>query len=337
VERFEFHRAKDTGDALRWAQAFQETERGGHYIAGGTNLVDYMTLDVMKPAMLIDINGLRGTYGRIEVAPDRLRLGALVHMAEAEDHPGIRRDFPVLQQALALSASRQIRNVASLGGNLLQRTRCEYFRERSWRCNKRNPGSGCDALGGVCRQHAVLGISEHCIAAYAGDFGQALIALDATIETIQGPSGSTRKLPFADLHRLPGDSPHIETNLRPGELITFIEVPAAPWLRRSRYVKIRDRQSYQFALASAAVALDMDAGVVREARIALGGVATVPWRAKEAEAYLKGKPLSDSTAAEAAQLAFADAHSQPQNAFKVILGQRTLVRALRETREMQIP
>lgn len=336
VERFEFHRAKDPGDAFRWSEASRETTGGGSYIAGGTNLVDYMTLDVMRPSVLIDINDLRHAYGRIERMSDRLRLGALVRMSEAEDDPVIHRDCPLLHQSLALAASRQIRNVASLGGNVLQRTRCEYFRETSWPCNKRNPGSGCAALGGVCRQHAVLGTSEHCIAAYAGDFGQALIALDASLETLDGSSGRRRRMPFADLHRLPGDSPHLETTLHPGELITFIEVPMARWLYRSRYIKIRDRQSYQFALASAAVALDMDGETVREARIALGGVTTVPWRAREAEAYLRGKALDEAAAAEAARIAFSTARAQPQNAFKVILGQRTLIRALRETAQIEI-
>lgn len=336
MDRFEFHRAKDPADAVRWAEASRESGGAGSYIAGGTNVVDYMTLEVMRPSMLIDINQLRQAYGRIERLTDRVRLGALVRMSEAEDDPFIHRDCPVLHQSLALAASRQIRNVASLGGNVLQRTRCEYFRETSWPCNKRNPGSGCAALGGVSRQHAVLGTSEHCIAAYAGDFGQALIALDASIETLDGPSGKTRRMPFAQLHRLPAEAPHLETTLHPGELITFIEVPMAPWLRRSRYVKIRDRQSYQFALASAAVALDLDGQIVREARIALGGVTTVPWRAREAEAYLRGRALDDAAMAEAARIAFSSAHSQPPNAFKIILGQRTLIRALRETAQIEV-
>jgi xanthine dehydrogenase YagS FAD-binding subunit len=336
VERFEFHRAKDPGDALRWSEASRQTTGGGYYIAGGTNVVDYMTLDVMRPSMLIDINNLRHVFGRIERMSDRVRLGALVRMSEAEDDPFLHRDCPVLHQSLALAASRQIRNVASLGGNVLQRTRCEYFRETSWPCNKRNPGSGCAALGGGGRQHAVLGTSEQCIAAYASDFGQALIALNSSIETLDGPSGRTRRMPFADLHRLPGEAPDLETTLHPGELITFIEVPMAPWLRRSRYIKIRDQLSHQFALASAAVALDLDGKVVREARIALGGVATIPWRAREAEAYLRGKPLDDAAAAEAARIAFSSARSQSQNAFKVILGQRTLIRALRETAQIEI-
>lgn len=336
MERVEFHRAKDPWDAMRWSEASRETPGGGYYIAGGTNVVDYMMLDGMKPSMLIDINDLRHAYGRIERTADRLRLGALVRMSEAEDDPVIHRDCPVLHQSLALAASRQIRNVASLGGNVLQRTRCEYFRQPSWPCNKRNPGSGCAALGRVCGQHAVLGTSEHCIAAYAGDFGQALIALNASIETLDAASGRRRRMPFADLHRLPADTPHRETTLHPGELITCIEVPMAPWLYRSRYIKIRDRQSYQFALASAAVALDLEGEIVREARIALGGVSTVPWRAMQAEAYLRGQALNDATAAEAARIAFSTAHSQPENAFKVILGQRTLVRALRETAQIEI-
>lgn len=247
----------------------------------------------------------------------------------------MRRDYPVIAETLVLAASAQLRNMASLGGNLLQRTRCAYFRDTHWSaCNKRNPGSGCAALDGMNRQHAVLGTSDACIATYPGDFAQALIALDADIE-IAG-AGGTRRLPFAQLHRPPGSTPRVETVLAPGELITAIAVPAGAWTRRSHYLKIRDRESYQFALTSAAVALDVRQGVVREARIALGGVATVPWRAREAEAALAGRPLDEAGAMAAAAAAFAGARSRKHNAYKVVLGQRTLVRALLEAGQMRV-
>jgi xanthine dehydrogenase YagS FAD-binding subunit len=241
----------------------------------------------------------------------------------------------VVAQSLELAASPQIRNMASLGGNVLQRTRCTYFRDVSYaNCNKRNPGSGCAALEGINRAHAVLGASDNCIASYPGDFAQALIALDATVE-VSGPNGS-RTLPFADLHRQPGDTPHVETVLKPGELITAFHLPHRPWLRRSLYLKVRDRQSYEFALASAAVALDLQDGKVREARIALGGVATVPWRARNAEMALQGQSLEDDVLQGAADTAFAEAAPRGHNAFKVELGRRTLVRALREAGKLEL-
>jgi xanthine dehydrogenase YagS FAD-binding subunit len=249
-------------------------------------------------------------------------------------HPAVKRDYPVIAETLLLAASQQIRNMASLGGNILQRTRCEYFRETSWPCNKRSPGSGCAALQGINREHAILGVSDHCIATYHGDLAQALIALDASVQTL-GPKGK-RTIRFADLHRLPQDTPHIETALEPGELITFIDVPAGPYTRRSHYVKIRDRTSYQFALASAAIALDMDGDNVREARITIGGVATVPWRCRDAEDVLRGKTLDEDTAQSAAEAAFAGAKTQTHNAFKLELGKATIVRALLETRTMQV-
>jgi xanthine dehydrogenase YagS FAD-binding subunit len=307
----------------------------GQFIAGGTNMSDYMKLNVIRPELVIDINHLSPSeYGRIESSDAGLRIGCLVRMSEAEDHPDIRSQYPVMFDALKLAASRQIRNMASLGGNVLQRTRCEYFREVSWPCNKRNPGSGCSAIGGANRAHAVLGTSEQCIAAYPGDFAQALIALGATVETL-GPSGR-RTIPFSDLHREPGGQPHIETVLEPGELIAFYNVPAGPWTRRSRYVKVRDRDSYQFALASAAVALDLDGDTVRTARIALGGVASVPWRAYESEEALTGKPLTEENAARAAEIAFKNAVTQEHNAFKVPLGRQTIVRALLEAKAMRV-
>jgi xanthine dehydrogenase YagS FAD-binding subunit len=305
------------------------------FIAGGTNMSDYMRLNVLKPNVLIDINRFpRQVYGQIDVSDEGLRLGSLVRMAEAEDHPVIRSQYPVLFQTLQLAATRQIRNKATLGGNVLQRTRCEYFREASWPCNKRAPGSGCAAMDGVNRQHAILGVSDNCIAAYPGDFAQALIALDAVVETI-GPNGR-RRVRFAQLHRPPADTPNVETILQPGELIAFYYVPSGPWTRRSLYLKIRDRASYQFALASAAVALDLDGDTVRDVRLALGGIATVPWRARDAEDALKGKVLDEAAAERAANIAFASALPRQHNAFKVHLGKRTVVRALLQAKSMQV-
>jgi len=304
------------------------------YLAGGTTLIDLMKIDVMRPQTLVDINALAGQHGQIELTPEGLKLGALVRMAQAAEHPGVRHDYPVIAQSLQLAASPQLRNMASLGGNVLQRTRCPYFRDTSWgACNKRDPGSGCAAMDGINRQHAILGGSADCIAAYPGDFAQSLIALDATV-VVKGSAGG-RTLPFATLHRPPGATPNLETTLAPGELITGFHVPSGPWTKRSLYLKIRDRQSYEFALASAAVALDMDGSKVREARIALGGVATVPWRSREAEAALAGKELTEDTAQAAARAAFAGAKPRVHNAFKVALGQSTLVRALLQAVAME--
>ncbi|RWB05430.1 MAG: xanthine dehydrogenase family protein subunit M [Mesorhizobium sp.] len=304
------------------------------FIAGGTNLADYMKLGVARPERLLDLNTLaEPALRQIRIDDDKIRFGALVRMGEAADNNDVRRRCPVLADSLKFAASGQLRNMASLGGNVLQRTRCEYFREISWPCNKREPGSGCAAMEGSNRQHAVLGTSDACIATYHGDFAQALVALDATVD-VEGSRGR-RTLTFAKLHRRPGETPDIETDLAADELITAIEVPLARWASRSRYLKIRDRESYAFALASAAVALDMDGETVRSARIALGGLATVPWRAREAEDALQGKVLDEATAQEAAEAAFADARPREHNAFKIPLGKRTLVRALLETRDMK--
>lgn len=306
------------------------------YLAGGTTLLDLMKLDVMRPTRLVDINPLADdpNSSRIVASDKGIRFGALVRMSEAANHPAVTKDFPVVAQSLALAASTGLRNMASLGGNMLQRTRCSYFRDTGYtQCNKRDPGSGCAALDGVNRLHAVLGVTDHCIASYPGDFAQALMALDAVLE-VQGPGGA-RALPFAKLHREPGSTPNVETTLRPGELITAIHVPAVAGARRSVYVKVRDRASYAFALASAAVALDMADDKVRQARIALGGVATVPWRASEAEQVLTGQPINEDTAAKAAEAAFAGAKTHGDNAYKVPLGKKTLVRALLEAAKME--
>jgi xanthine dehydrogenase YagS FAD-binding subunit len=335
---FHYEHAPDRATALRAGAATRgpsHIEAPVQYLAGGTTLIDLMKLDVMRPSTLVDINALAREDGGIRADADQLRLGALARMSEVEAHPAVRRDYPVIAQTMLLAASPQIRNMASLGGNVLQRTRCPYFRDTSFSaCNKRSPGSGCAALEGVNRRLAVLGVSDHCIANYPGDFAIALAALGATVD-LEGPSGR-RVIAFEDLHRLPGDTPHIETNLAPGELITGFAVPAGPWTRRSLYLKIRDRESYEFALAAAAVGLDLEGGVVREARIGLGGVAAKPWRAHAAEAALRGHPLDERTADAAADAAFAGAAPRGQNRFKVELGKRTLTRALLSAKAMEV-
>lgn len=308
------------------------TQAPGQFIAGGTTILDLMKLDVMRPEILVDITALPAT---IDATDEGIRFGAQVKMAEAAEHPAVLRDYPVIAESLKLAASQQIRNMASLGGNVLQRTRCAYFRDTSYReCNKREPGSGCAALVGYNRLHAILGVSDSCIAWYPGDFAQALVALDAEID-LTG-SGGTRTIPFVELHRLPGDTPHVETVLAPGEVISSIFVPAGGWTQRSHYLKIRDRESYAFALASAAVALELAGETVQQARIALGGLATVPWRAQAAEESLLGGPLNEETATAAAEIAFADAQTVQHNAYKVPLGQQTLIRALLETAQMEV-
>ena len=326
MRRFDYARADAPGAAADAATSF---------LAGGTTLLDLMKLDVMRPARVLDVNPLAPRLSAIRADAGGLHLGALVRMADAADDAAVRRDYPVIAESLALAASAQLRNMASLGGNVLQRTRCPYFRDVSYAaCNKRTPGSGCAAMEGVNRLHAVLGTSGHCIASYPGDFAQALIALDAMVET-EGPGGG-RRFPFADLHRPPADRPELETTLAAGELITGFAVPALPWARRSLYRKVRDRESYAFAVASAAVVLDMDGDRVREARIALGGVATTPWRAREAEAALAGQVLDEASATRAAEAAFQRAVTHGANAFKPELGRRTLVRALLEAGRMEI-
>jgi len=307
-------------------------DRATAFLAGGTTLIDLMKLDVMRPARVIDINALGAT--EIELDENRLRLGASVHMADAETHEELRRRIPMLTQSLALAASTQIRHMATLGGNVLQRTRCPYFRDVSWSaCNKRAPGSGCAALDGFNRQHAVLGASDACIATYAGDFAQALIALDAAVDMVG--SRGRRQIPFSKLHVPPGQTPDVETTLAPDELILGFEMPVEPWLRRSLYLKIRDRESYEFALASAAVALDLDGGAIRQARIALGGVATVPWRAREAEQALIGRAPDEATCQLAADIAFSGARPYQHNGFKAALGRQTIVRALLQAAKME--
>ncbi|CCD87276.1 Putative 4-hydroxybenzoyl-CoA reductase (Molybdopterin dehydrogenase, FAD-binding) [Bradyrhizobium sp. ORS 285] len=334
---FELQTAGNPSDAIRKSQDASRAQSGARYLAGGTNLLDLMKLEVLTPRMLVSLKQLRSDLGAIESDEDGLRLGAMVRMAEAADHPIIRRDYPVIADALRLAASAQLRNMASLGGNVLQRTRCQYYRDTSWRaCNKREPGSGCQAITGVNRRLAVLGVSEHCIANYPGDFAIALVMLGAELDILDS-AAAPRTIAFEDLHRSPGDTPHLEINLQPADLITSIRIPAGPWTRRSRYVKVRDRASYDFALASAAVALDLAAdGRVRSARIGLGGLVARPWRAVEAETVLNGRVLDESAAQQAAEAAFAGAVVHSDTGFKPELGRRTLVRALLETAQLEV-
>src|SRR5665213_1065675 len=335
---FTYQRATDASSAIQALAAAASannalTEASSQPLAGGTTLIDLMKLDVMRPNMVVDINPLAAAWSTISLDGGNLRLGALARMSDVAAKPEIQQHYPVIADALKLAASPQLRNMASLGGNVLQRTRCTYFRDVSYaNCNKRNPGSGCAALEGFNRTHAVLGTSEQCIATYPGDFAQALIALDSTVE-ITGKSG-VRSIPFAQLHKPPGDTPGIETVLSPGELISGFTIPGR-W-PRSVYLKARDRQSYEFALASAAIALDVEDGVVRDARVALGGVATLPWRAREAEALIKGQKLDDSLVQRVAEAAFADASGRKHNTFKIALGKRVVARALHQAATMEI-
>ena len=302
-------------------------------LAGGTTLLDLMKLDVMRPSLLVDINPLAGAWSAVSLDGGNLKLGALARMSDVAANPDIQKNYPAIADSLKLAASPQLRNMASLGGNVLQRTRCTYFRDVSYdNCNKRNPGSGCAALDGFNRTHAVLGTSDQCIATYPGDFAQALIALDAVVE-ITGNAG-VRTVPFAELHKAPGNSPQIETILMPGDLISAFSIQGS-W-PRSTYLKVRDRQSYEFALSSAAVALDVQEGTIRDARVAVGGVATVPWRAREAEALLKGQKLDDALAMRAADVAFTGATGRKHNEFKIALGKRVVSRALHQAAAMEI-
>src|SRR5262249_4575979 len=337
MRRFSYQSAQGTAETgVNGTHGAPGFHSKAEFLAGGTTLLDLMKLDVMRPDTVIDINPLAAAgYGRIELNQHGLRLGALVRMADAADHPGIKSTYPVVAQSLAQAASQQLRNMASLGGNVLQRTRCTYFRDVSYReCNKRNPGSGCAAMSGFNRIHAVLGGSDRCIATYPGDFAQALIALEAAVEIASG-SGN-RTIPFANLHRKPADTPDEDTIFPSGIVCAFFGSPATTRPRRSLYLKVRDRESYEFALASAAVALDQQNGIVRAARIALGGLATVPWRAMEAESFLRGKPVNEDNAEGAARTGFAEARGYGHNDFKIELGKRTLSRALQQATALLI-
>ncbi len=305
---------------------------GSKFIAGGTTLVDLMKLSVEKPTALVDINLL--PLDKIEPMPNGgLRIGAMVRNSDLAWNPEVKKSYAVLSEALLSGASPQLRNMATTGGNLLQRTRCVYFREPSagtqggYACNKRTPGTGCAALDGYNRMHAVLGTSDQCIATHPSDMCVAMAALDAVI-LVEGPKGK-RTIPFADFHKLPGNTPNIENALEPGELVTYVELPKPIDGGRSVYLKLRDRASYEFALASAAVVAKVEGGHIRYVRVAMGGVGTKPWRSHEAEAALMGKPADAATFKKAAEAALAGAKPRTDNAFKVELARRCVVRALK--------
>jgi xanthine dehydrogenase YagS FAD-binding subunit len=307
---------------------------GARFLAGGTTLYDLMKLRVERPTVLVDISRL-DELGTIETwRSDYLMFGAGARMADVAEDPVLRRDYPALSESLWRAASQQLRNMATVGGNLLQRTRCPYFRETAYPCNKREPGSGCAAIGGVDRGNAVLGTSGSCTAAYAGDWPVALLAFDAEVDTL-GPRGE-RTVALADLHLEPRDTPQREHTLAPDELVLRIRVPVTPAGRGSTYLKIRDRESYAFALASAAVGLTLTDGRVGECRIALGGVATRPWRASAAERLLSGQPLTDETARAAGEAALAGARAGNLNGFKIELAKRTVADALRSAAERAV-
>jgi xanthine dehydrogenase YagS FAD-binding subunit len=336
VRAFAFERPGSLAQAADSARgtAQGQTDAAAQFLAGGTTVVDLMKLDVLRPRRLIDLNGAQGGKG-IEVSDAGLKLGAFAKMSAVARDPTVLSRYPAIAQSLRLAASAQLRNMATLGGNVLQRTRCPYYRDPSWAsCNKRVPGSGCTAITGFNRNHAVLGIDDSCIAQYPGDFAIALIALEATVELL-GPAGA-RSIDFASLHRAASGTPHIETTLKEGEIITAFHVPAGPWTAHSRYVKVRDRASYEFAIASAAVALHIEGETVRVARIGLGGMAYRPWRSLEAENALTGQPLTEAGAQAAATAALRGAQTHGFNDYKPELARRTLVRALLETKALTV-
>lgn len=322
MKSFTYSRASDVGAAVAQVAA----EPGAAFVAGATELANWMKIGIQAPTHLVDINAL--PLSDIAVRPDGLRLGGLARMSDVAATPAIRRAYPVLSEALERGASAQIRNMGTMGGNLLQRTRCPYFREMSYPCNKREPGAGCAALTGPHRLHAIFGASDACIAVHPSDLAVALAALDAVVQT-RSPGGE-RAIPIGELYLPPGDTPDRETVLEHGELIVAIEIPAAPFTARSHYLKVRDRESYEFALVSVAACLELDGTekIVRAARIALGGVAYAPWRARTAEDALVGRPLTEATIAAAGAAVVQGATPRRDTAFKVTLAERAVVRAL---------
>ncbi|EJT06209.1 xanthine dehydrogenase family protein subunit M [Rhizobium sp. CCGE 510] len=323
MRTFDYVRAEDTSTAIADAST-PETR----FLAGGTTLLDLMKLNVERPARLVDITRLSG-LDTIEVSADVIRIGALAKMSAVADHADIKDAAPALSESLWRAASAQLRNMASIGGNLMQRTRCMYFRDPGAysNCNKRNPGSGCAALGGVNRNHAVLGTSDACIAIYPGDFAVSLVAFDATV-LVRG--SVERRIPVDDFYLLPGQTPHIEHELAPGDMIVGVEIPRVAALKRSHYLKVRDRASYEFAAASTAVGIELEADgkTIRDVRIAVGGVATKPWRLRAVEDTLKGKTLDEATLRTAAAAAVDGAKSSGHNAFKIELTPKVVARAL---------
>lgn len=315
---FTFSKAADEKSALEAGRS------GARYIAGGTTLVDLMRVTVERPGSVVDINAL--PYRNVDLDDRVLRVGSLVRMTDLAADPRVRREYPVISEALELSASAQLRNMASIGGNLMQRPRCLYFRDVSAACNRRTPGAGCAAVGGLNRTHAILGVSDQCVATHPSDLAVALVALDA-IAVVRDGSGD-RRIPLGDFFRLPGTTPDREHDLRPGELIVGVEVPRGPEMHRSGYLKVRDRQSYEFALASAAVALDVSGNTIRTARVAVGGVGTVPWRLPAVERALVGRTITPELWHDAASRAADGAKPLSDNGFKVELVKRVVERQL---------
>ena len=316
---FLYERAPDLGGTLPLG-----AQSGAAYLGGGTNLVDLMRETIVNPRLLVDVTGLSRDIDALDGGG--LRIGAGVRNTALAADPAVRRHFPLLSRAILAGASAQIRNMATVGGNILQRTRCAYFYDTAAHCNKRSPGAGCDAHGGFTRGHAILGASPACIATHPSDMCVALAALDATV-TLQSES-STRDMPFTALHRLPGDTPHIETELRSGELITAITLAPNGFARRSAYMKVRDRASYAFALVSVAAGLDLDGDTITDVRLALGGVAHKPWRAAAAEAALRGRRATPEAFREAAEAELAQAKALSGNGFKIELARRVIVDVL---------
>ncbi|HEY1770356.1 MAG TPA: xanthine dehydrogenase family protein subunit M [Chthoniobacterales bacterium] len=326
---FTYSRASDAQTAVSAVAGNAQAK----FLGGGTNLIDLMKMGVEHPAQLVDINRL--DLAKVEQLPGGggVRIGALVRNSDLAEHPLITKNYPVLSEALLSGASPQLRNLATTAGNLLQRTRCYYFYDPAFpMCNKRAPGSGCGALEGYNRIHAILGQSEQCIATHPSDMCVAMAALDAVVR-VQGPQGE-RTIPFADFHRLPGNTPNVDTNLQPNELITAVDLPALPFAKRSHYLKVRDRASYAFALVSVAAALEMDGGKIKSARVALGGVAMKPWRASKAEAALAGKSPNEQTFRAAAEAELAAAKGYKYNSFKIELAKRAITRALSTVAKM---
>lgn len=319
---FKYNRPVDASAATKAVSANAEAM----FIAGGTNIIDLMREGVEQPGELVDLSRLALT--QIKAAGGGVSIGALAKNTDTANHPLIRQGYPLLSQAILAGASAQIRNMATNGGNLMQRTRCSYFYEISMPCNKREPGSGCGAIGGINRNHAIFGVSDKCVAVNPSDMCVALAALDATVN-VQGTDGKTRSIPIADFHRLPGDTPEKDNNLRHGELITSIDLPKSNFAANSYYLKVRDRSSYAFALVSVAAALEISGGKIKNARIALGGVAHKPWRSTEAESFLIGKAANEENFRSAAEAAMKNAKPLEHNAFKVELGKRAIALALK--------
>ena len=327
MHAFDFMRPGDAEAAIRIAAQTKTAQQGAdvRFLAGGTTLLDLMKLNVETPVRLVDINRL--PFAKVEATPDGgLRIGATVRNSDLAYHPTVRRDYLVLSEAILAGASAQLRNMATTAGNLLQRTRCMYFRDTAMPCNKREPGTGCPAIGGSNRTLAVLGTSESCIATNPSDMNVALAALEATVH-VQGTKG-TRAVPIGEFHLLPGQTPERETVLEPGDLITHVTLPPPVAGSKQLYLKLRDRVSYEFALASAAVVLTLASGRVTRARVALGGVGTKPWRSPEAEAALVGQPAEAASFRRAAEAALRDARPRSENAFKIELAKRCLAHAL---------